>query len=420
MMRFGRILPCGLVLLAACGGESKPVPVPVGGMTVNGTVISKNGDPVSGATVLLNGAGKLTTGTDGTFRFSGVTPPYNLSVRAGANIAEYRALTRANPQIAPVFVFSGRHATVQGSVTGPTYPLPGSDGILLAVSGNAQTLSNASASDGTYTSYIDWWGGSPLTTDLVALRYLYNGALSTPSNFQTGKKTGLTLTDGAELTGQDIPLNPPMTTLSSILVSSAGAYTNKRQGYYWTLKANGATFITQGTIPLVIGAGLNFPSEGASLGVEGYDADGGLALIVAPANGGSNLSGETTINLPASPVLQNAVPDNGATGISKSPTFSRTGVAGTTLYLLRVIGAGLTYTVFLPSTSSTVPFPDFSSLEAPLLGSTTYSWYMESYETAGYTPDGLTDPATPNRFRFYTASSLKYFKSPSVKFTTAP
>jgi hypothetical protein len=184
---------------------------------------------------------------------------------------------------------------------------------------------------------------------------------------------------------------------------------------FWTYKAGGATFLINGKIGLVNTASTTYPSEGASLGAEGKDAEGGFAQIIVPA-----VAGATPIKLPTSPVLQNAVPDNGATGVSKTPNLSRASVAGTTLYLLYLSGAGNTYTFYLPGDSSTLAFPDYSSLGVPLAGSTAYSWYMESYQTAGYTPDGITDPGTPNRFRFYTASSMSYFKSATSTFTTAP
>jgi hypothetical protein len=416
MTRLTGIGVLGAVLLAACGGGSGNTPVPAGSITVGGTVLNSGGKPVEGVSVLLNGGKPLTSSADGTFTYSGVVVPYTLTVQSGGFVSEYRGLTRANPQIAPVLLSSGFGKTVSGKVGGATLPLGGIDNIVLAATGNTIAFLKLDRSTGAYQGPLGWWGSPTLTTDLVALQYRATSAPVTPSEFRLGKRTGVSLTSGGTLTGQDITLNAtPLTTTETILNFNPGAYTVGTDTYYWTYKAGGAIFLINGKISLVNTASTNYPSEGASLGAEGKDAEGGFAQIIVPA-----VAGITPINLPTSPVLQNAVPDNGATGVSKTPNLSRASVAGTTLYLLRLIGAGNTYTFYLPGDSSTLAFPDYSSLGLPLAGSTVYSWYMESYQTAGYTPDGITDPGTLNRFRYYTASSMSYFKSATSTFTTAP
>jgi hypothetical protein len=411
----------GAVLLAACGGGGGNTPIPAGSITVSGTVLNSAGKPFAGADVLLNGGKPLTSSADGTFSYTGVVVPYTLTVRSGGFVSEYRGLTRSNPQIAPVFVSSGFGKTVSGKVSGGTIPLPGDDNIVLAATGNTIAFLNLDRSTGAYQGPLGWWGSPTLTTDLVALQYSVDRSV-TPNVFRLGKRTGVSLTSGGTLADQDITLNPLLTISETTLNFNSGAYAVGARKYYWTYKAGGATFLINGKISLVNGVSTIYPSEGASLGAEGNDAEGGFAQVIVPAVAESKPGGfrTTLINLPTSAVLQNAVPDNGATGVSKTPSLSRASVAGTTLYLLRLIGAGNTYTFYLPGDSSTLAFPDYSSLGLPLTGSTVYSWYVESYQTAGYTPDGITDPGTLNRFRYYTASSLSYFKSATSTFTTAP
>ena len=412
----------GAVMLAACGGGSGNNPPPVGSITVSGIVLRSAGTPLTGATVLLNGGKPLTSSADGTFSYTGVVVPYTLTVRSGGFVSEYRGLTRANPQIAPVLLSSGFGKTLSGKVGGATLPLEGTDNIVLAATGNTIAFLNLDRDTGAYQGPLGWWGSPTLTTDLVALQYKVTGAEVTPNSFLLGKKTGVSLTSGGTLADQDITLNTPLSTAATILDFNPGAYAVGTSTYYWTYKAGGAIFQINGKINLVNGASTTYPSEGASLGSEGKDAEGNFAQVIAPAVAGNQPGefGTTPISLPTKAVLQNPVPDNGATGVSKIPNLSRASVAGTTLYLVRLTGAGNTYTFYLPGDSSTMAFPDYSSLGLPLTGSTAYSWYMESYQTAGYTPDGITDPGTPNRFRFYTASSLRYFRSAISTFTTAP
>jgi hypothetical protein len=405
----------GAVLLSACGGGSGNTPIPAGSITVNGTVLNSAGKPFAGANVLLNGGKPLTSSADGTFSYSGVVVPYTLTVRSGGFVSEYRGLTRSNPQIAPVFVSSGFGKTVSGKVSGGTLPLEGDNNVVLAATENTIAFLNFDKSTGAFQGPLGWWGSSTLTTDLLALQYRVTSAPVTPNEFRLGKRTGVSLTSGGTLTGLDITLDTPLTTTETILDFNPGAYALATSTYYWTYRAGGAIFPINGKIGLVNTASTNYPSEGASLGVEGKDAEGGFAQIIASA-----VAGTTPINLPTSAVLQNPMPDNGATGVNKTPSLSRASITGTSLYLLRLSGAGNTYTFYLPGDSSTIAFPDYSSLGLPLTGSTVYSWYMESYQTAGYTPDGITDPGTLNRFRFYTASSMRYFKSATSTFATAP
>lgn len=410
------------MLLSACGEGSGNTPIPVGSITVTGTVLNSAGKPVAGANVLLNEGKPLTSSADGTFSYAGVIPPYTLTVRSGGFISEYRGLTRSNPQIAPVFVSSGFGKTVSGKVSGGTLPLEGDNNVVLAATGNTIAFLNFDRSTGAFQGPLGWWGSPTLTTDLLALQYRVTSVPVTPSEFRLGKRSGVSLTSGGTLTGQDITLDTPLTTSQTILDFNPGAYAVGTDTYYWTYRAGGAIFLINGKIRLVNTASTSYPSEGASLGAEGKDAEGGFAQIIVPAVAGIKPGdfGTTPINLPTSAVLQNAVPDNGATGVSKTPSLSRASVAGTTLYLIRLTGAGNTYTFYLPGDSSTLAFPDYSSLGVPLTGATAYSWDMESYQTAGYTPDGITDPGTLNRFRYYTASSMSFFKSATSTFTTAP
>ena len=174
------------MLLSACGEGSGNTPIPVGSITVTGTVLNSAGKPVAGANVLLNEGKPLTSSADGTFSYAGVIPPYTLTVRSGGFISEYRGLTRSNPQIAPVFVSSGFGKTVSGKVSGGTLPLEGDNNVVLAATGNTIAFLNFDRSTGAFQGPLGWWGSPTLTTDLLALQYRVTSAPVTPSEFRLG------------------------------------------------------------------------------------------------------------------------------------------------------------------------------------------------------------------------------------------
>ena len=243
---------------------------PIPTITVSGKVVDSSGAAVSGASVLLNGAGLFTTGADGTFTYSGVMVPYNLTVKVGSVISEYRGLTRNNPQVSTSLAGVAYTGTLSGNVTGPTYPLAAGEGILIGATGKAFTLAPVAASNttGAYSMSALWSGSSNLTTDVVALRYQFSGGAF--SNFvQTGKKSGVSISSGSALSGQNIALDTSVTTASTVLTYTAGAYTSGTTGGYLNIKANGANFVLAGVLPVASGGTAKYPSDGASFYVMG-------------------------------------------------------------------------------------------------------------------------------------------------------
>lgn len=404
----------------AAGSVTQPVTVSVAAapatVTVSGKVVNSSGAAVSGASVLLNGGGLFTTGADGSFSYSGVTTPYNLTVKVGSVISEYRGLTRPNPQISTSLAGVAYTGTISGNVTGPAYPLAAGDGILMGATGRAFTpgVVAANSATGAYNMPVLWSGNSTLTTDVVALRFQFSGGVFT--NFvQTGKKSGVSISSGSALSGQNVALDTSVTTASTVLTYNAGAYTTGTVGGYWNLRASGGNFVLAGAVPVASGGTAKYPGDGASFYVTGNDGTGNSAILITPA-----VSGATNVNLPAAVALQNAVPAAGATGVSKTPTLSWSNVSGSTMYVLTVSGAGFTYRFHLTGGSSTFAFPDYSVLSAALAGATAYSWSVQSYQGSGFSPDEWTDSANPNFYNLYTTSSLTLFNSGPTAFTTVP
>lgn len=394
------------------GGSGGPI-------TVSGKVVDNTGAPVSAASVVLNNnfAALQTTPAGGTFSFSNVTPPYTLTVRSGTAIREYRNLSRSNPQIS---VSGGviYGATLGGNVTGPTYPLPAGNRIIIGATNGVLPMSvSASTATGAYNGAFAWLGNTNTTTDLVALRYTYISPDITGYS-QMGKRSGVNLSNGVNQSGLDIALSNPVSTASTTFNYNLGAYTVFGGGVLLTIKADGALFYLP--LPVTSGSSMLLPNEGGTFLVSGSDASGNGAIRIAPAV----LGGTTTLDLPSSTALQNSLPANGAINVSKTPTLNWTPVAGAELYVISLSGPGLNYSIIIPGTSNNLTIPDYTTLGLPLSGSTAYSWSVIGVKDWGGSSDTITDPAgMGGGFNFtslYMVSSLTYYGSVGTTFTTVP
>ena len=154
-------------------GPPAPPPPPAT-INVAGTVLDSSGAPVSAISVQLNNAGTpATTDVQGKFNFSNVTTPYTLTAKftSPAAIVEYRGLTRADPLLSSNG-FGGitSTASVAGTITGPTFPLPAGNSVIVSGTNGALSGINANTTTAAYTGNMIWGGSATKTTDLVALR----------------------------------------------------------------------------------------------------------------------------------------------------------------------------------------------------------------------------------------------------------
>lgn len=388
-------------------------------VTISGTVLDTSDAPVPGANVLLNGANLKTTGADGTFSYTGVTPPYTLTVRIGTSVLEYRGLTRTTLKLGGKMVYS---ASSGGMVTGPSYPLPAGEAILVSGTNGVFTAAPlvASATTGNYSGTLGWFGSASKVSDLVALKLKISG--STITAYQLlGKRVGVSLNDGVGQTGLDIALGvDPVPTIDTTFSYGGGAYSTGLTGGIAALKAGGATFsFGFGGLPVASGSLVKLPGEGGAVLVQGTDASGNQALSVAAAN----LSGPTTLSLPATTVLKNSLPANAATGVSKRPTLSWTPVAGANLYYVLLTGPGVSFTFVVPtSAGASLEVPDYSAFGIGLAGSSVYNWTVVSVKSTVFSsPDDLpSNPILSLYVPFLTGTPADLFISKSTSFTTVP
>jgi hypothetical protein len=379
-------------------------------------VLNAAGTPVSGASILLNGADLRTTGANGKLSapYTNVTPPYNLTVALGTTILEYQGLQRTNPQISQNGAV--KSASISGNVSGTSYPLLAGQGILIGSSNT--TFFNSIDADATTGNYgpktINWLGRDTTTTDLVAVRFTRTGSAFT-GFLQSGKRNGVTLQTGIGLTGLDITLDAVVPSQDATLTFDPGAYTNNVQSGLWNFRVDTATFVENLSIPN--GGSTRIPSAGGSFAVKGFDESGASALIVVPAV----LGGSTNISLPATTLLKNGTPASEETNVSRTPTLVWFPVSGTTLYQVKLDGNDKFYEFFLPGAVNSFTVPSYAAISAGLLGTTVYRWQVIAYKGAGFSPDNLTDAVNGNiPPLFFGASAIEQFISSTTRFTTVP
>lgn len=392
------LLLCVLTLLTACGGGDSPegsgspaadggvatTPPSTGGpqaLTVSGTVVAASRQPVSGIAVLIAGRDPVNTDAAGRFTFTGVTPPYDLTVVDAANkeAAVFRQLRRADPTLV-LYTSEGapRTAQLQGSVYGGHYP-QGSDELtvltFLAPDTTAQALSDASGSYVMGHNALQWYGPSALSGTLHALQLRLVPATGLPSAYSGYAAKPLTVADGTYSLGQDLGLVP-------ITGSSVSGTVAAPAGYALQGKGVGITF--GGAL------GFYFPDASSSAGFsyvvpQVSEAQVLIAASVSKPGGGQTLALRKGISTSASQVSltpqappEAILPADGATGVGSQMRFSWTAFTrGVHLFIFEPVSLDAPrITVVTTETSATLP--DLAALGLALPRSAKYVWRVEA------------------------------------------
>lgn len=359
-----------LFLGAACSGT--------GPENVAGQAIGNDLQPVAGATVQLRSGSFTATATtdgDGGFSVSGVPTPYDamLVVPALAEVTLYQGLTRSDPTLVSLGSSVPSHpaATVQGAVSGgASLPLPPNARTRVAFgSAEGGGVASADGATGTYQVGPSWWGTPSTTGTLYALQWQYDAA-GLPSSY-TGfaSRTGVTLTDGVTLTGQDLTLAPVGSGQVSGSVAPPSGYTPSNRRLLLVFGAD------QGAVELVreTGAATAFSFLAPA-------PPGAALLLVARASAGSAVSTGyqplptqgTGLSAPLQPAADLAAPADGAMGVTMGTVFSWSPSPGG-ISLLVVRGSS-TFVVVTAGASATLP--DAASLGFTLPPASVFSWYV--------------------------------------------
>ncbi|HMK73951.1 MAG TPA: hypothetical protein VK454_11470 [Myxococcaceae bacterium] len=360
-----------LSLLSACTSNSPPV-------TVSGMAIGNDLQPVAGAQVqLTSGSFSVTATTDaaGGFSASGVPVPYDamLVVPALAEVTLYQGLTRPDPTLVSLGSSVATHpaATVSGTISGGSaLPLPANARTRVTFgSAEGGGVANADGATGAYQVGPSWWGSSSTTGTLYALQWQYDAAGLPLSYTGFASRTGVTLADGANLTGQDLTLAPVSSGQLSGSVTPPSGYTPNNRRFLLVFGAD------QGALELVreIGAANDF-------GFLAPAPAGASLLLVARASAGSALSTGyqplptqgTGLSATLVPAAELAAPADGAVGVTPGTQFSWSPSPGGVSLL--VVRGSSTFVVVTAGASATLP--DAASLGFALPAGSVFSWYV--------------------------------------------
>ncbi|MBF5043250.1 carboxypeptidase regulatory-like domain-containing protein [Aggregicoccus sp. 17bor-14] len=396
MKRLLSLLLCATTLLAACGGGDAPeeAPAPVAGGAVNpggssgpqapstlavrGTVLSAARQPVAGLAVLIVGQTPVNTDAAGRFSFSGVVPPYDLTVVDAANkeAAVYRQLRRADPTLV-LFTPDGtpRAAQLQGRVTGGHSPQDSDEFTALAFLAPGTFAQNAADGAGGYRMGVQWYGPSTVDGMLYALQLHYNASTGLPSGYSGYAAQPLTLADGAISIVPDLGLLPITSGTVSGAVSVPAGYALDGKGVGITL--DGA-------------AGYYFPDRSTSPGFSYLlpYIPGGQALLrahISKAGGGATeylkagvSVGAAQVSLAPQAPPESILPADGATRVDGQMRFSWTTFErGIHLAIFEPESADAPRITVVTAETST-SLPDLAALGLALPPSTRYTWHVEA------------------------------------------
>lgn len=411
--------PLAIAFLVACDPSSAPTSSGASTITVSGTVVDGPGTPVFGARVFLghDPAAVVTTGPDGRFTFTGVSTPYALGLAQAGNATLYYGLSEPAPRLTPNYVQYS--APVSGRVTGPTFPLPSGQAIVVAAKGvSASTL--ASATDGSYSTTALWDGSAAVTTDVMAVHVDLGPAGSSiiAAYHLSGKRAGVQLRHGVATTGLDVALTNAVPTSTTTVTLAPGVFSQGVLAIESHVLVEGVemgyafggftTGVASGTV-------LTYPTAGATVQLQGSTGTvmGSHRKPLSP--------GTTTVSLPVDPLLVASAPTPAG---SRTPTLSWTAVPGASMYAVFVSssgGSGPSYRFFVPGSTTSLQVPDLRALGLGLPPSTSYRWSVLAYVDPTIVPSIYVRSTGHSYDATGSASQEEYsFSSAPVSFTTGP
>lgn len=358
----------------ATGSASATLLPSLGAASVAGRVVDLEGVAYAGATVVI-GAQSTTSAADGTFGFSSVALPYDVTVisEGKTRVDVFREVTKTAPQLEVVRFLPGRSATVSGKVTSGGGPATGA-----LVFDNALSTSATADLNGDY-SILSTWTGDAAELAYRALLVGY-GTHNRPAAYELGARA-VAVTDGATVTGQDIAVSAigaghvtgstligaDQDLMSSLLAMVA----HFDDGAVCTVWDEVFSF----SAPEPIGTGGSFdllvptlPNGKVRLSFGAPGAAGGRARASAPVSAGQT---GVALELPALPT--SLEPPDAAVGVGHGTAFTWTSTnTGGMEGLYVSCTGGLTYVISGGPRSATIP--DLSAYGVTLAAGTSCTW----------------------------------------------
>jgi hypothetical protein len=211
------------VCLVGCGSSPDGPGGPDGGPTatldLHGRVVGPTGVALSGMTVAI-GQKTAVSGEDGRFSISGVTAPYDLTVKLPATspfIGRFEGLTRADPTIVFPFLFSTGEpntATIAGTVSGGGQI--GTAGIFTTALFTTTDVRfdfiaiGIGSHNNPFTLPVSWFGPEAISGTVHVLQFTTPRPGDPPTAFTGyGTHSALAVSRDGALTGADVVLTAP-------------------------------------------------------------------------------------------------------------------------------------------------------------------------------------------------------------------
>lgn len=367
-------LTCAM-LVTACGGGNPPSHQLI---TVTGKVVDPFNRPLLGIQVKISGNQQLPmTNGAGTFTFTGVTTPYDLTLSSLGVVWEFRGLSKPDPTFPFVFLAaSARSATLNGRVTGDNYPEQSFFATKVAFSSpEAIAVDAPVAPSGSYgvtqPVRVIWPQPDSTTASVHALQWR-KGAGSLPTEYYYGRRDSLALRSAFSV---DVPaievMRVPTTNDLSGTVYAPPGYTIFRKLLFLQFDRDSLMEV------------LREESASSSFSYKAPGLPGLTCVIAVMARNGNTVAqsirtglhgGQASslrVDLPPGPVLSS--PSSGATGVGGTTSFAWTGPGG--LYELDLDpedSRNPRMVIFTAEPSGNLP--DLTALRMTMPQSARYAW----------------------------------------------
>jgi len=304
--------------------------VPSTAIDVTGRVVGMLGPGLPGLTVGIGGKTAV-TGADGRFSIPGVVPPYDLSVvlsRTQLFVGRYEGLTRPDPTLVFLWLFDSGEpntASVSGTVSGGD--AVGTAGEFTAAIFTTSEVRfefeavGITGRNNPFTLPISWFGPESIRGDVHVLQWKSPSPGAPPTAYiGYGVHSGVTLARGASVEGADVTLTSPGTATISGSILPPDGYTVQSKilelelagltavplGHLDTSVAN-FVFAVPAQLPRSTSAAVTASAQLLGAGTTSRRISGippastdrdidlpAPALPTSPADGSTNVTGETT------------------------------------------------------------------------------------------------------------------------------
>lgn len=398
MRRLWLVAAFAATAMVGCAKEN-PSSTDDANITVTGRVVDAAGHTVQDVIVYIGDAQQNVSG--GTFSSTDVVVPYEVVVvRQSARVALfYRGLTRTDPtiQLPQLAQADDRSATVSGTLSGGAgFPPPAGHRTDVVITTPAAGTGGTVTSNGSYSVTRTWQGSGGVTASVHALQWQVNASGLPTAYTGYGSRTGLMLSDGAAVAGQNIMLAPvtsatvtgAVTPPEGFSVSATALYLRPGTGpelFSLARDESGAASFSF-LAPTVPGATMTLTAT--------VRMGGGTSCFVARTGLPPTLTGVGLSFLTPPTMVQ---PGSGAVGITNNTVFRWT-QSGRAHVVIFEAPDRPTYVVVTPETSTTIR--NLMQLGLPLPAGVEYRWTVygiqespdEAAEPGGYAQSFVTFP----------------------------